>query len=70
MISQALNGASQMKRMADNGLFTAACHHIITNLSAPDKPIVTQKPDEQSTKNKLCIVTITSLLAVGTDSLI
>jgi hypothetical protein len=32
------------------------------------KQLITHNPEEQSRKNKLCIIAITSLLAVGTQS--
>jgi hypothetical protein len=61
LISQDLNGVLQTNRMADKGLFIAACHHIIAVILVPSsyslqtKQLVTHKPDEQSRKNKLCI---------------
>jgi len=60
--------------MADKGLIIAACHHIIAvtlvlhRYTLQIKHLFTHKPDEQSRKNKLCIVATTSLLAVGTNS--
>jgi len=46
-----LNGASQTKRMVDNGLLIAACNHIITvTLVLQTRPVVINKPDEQSRK--------------------
>ena len=74
-IYEALNGALQMKMVADKSLLTAACHHIIAvNLvlsiyTLQTKPLVTHMPDEQSRKNKLCIIATCSLLAVGANSL-
>jgi len=65
-----------MKRMADKGLLIAACHNITTVTivlciyTLQTKPLVIQKPYEQNTENKLCIIAATSLLAVGTNSLI
>jgi hypothetical protein len=62
-ICQALNGALQMKRMADKSLLIAACHHIIAVTlvlciyTLQTKQLVTHKPDEQSRKNKLYRVT-------------
>ena len=62
------------KRIADKGLLTAACHHIIPvtlvlcRYTLHTKQLVTHKPNEQSRKNKLCIVVTTSLLAAGTNS--
>jgi hypothetical protein len=57
--------------MVDNSLLIAACHSIITaTLVFQTKPIVIHKPDEKSRRNKLCIVTTMSLVAVGTNSLI
>ena len=56
--------------MADKGLIIADCHHIITVTLAlsiytlQTKQLFTHKPDEQSRKSKLCIVTSTSLLVV------
>ena len=49
--------------MADKSLLIAACHHIIVvNLvlsiyTLQTKPLVIHTPDEQSRKNKLCIIT-------------
>jgi len=69
-ISQALNGALQKKRLVDKGLIIADCRHIITVTLALSiytlqaKQLFTHKPDEQSRKNKLCIIAITSFLAV------
>jgi len=64
------------KRMADKVLLIAACHHIIAvtlvlrRYTLPSIQLVTHKPEQQSSKNKLCIVANTSLLAVGTNNLI
>jgi hypothetical protein len=70
-ISQALNGASQTRRMVDKGLLIAACNHTVTvTLVLQTRPIIINKPDEQSRKNKFCIVATTSLLVVSTNSLI
>jgi hypothetical protein len=61
-IYRALNGALQMKRMADRSLLIAACHHIIavnqmlSSYTLQTKPLVIHMPDEQSRKNKLCII--------------
>jgi hypothetical protein len=63
-----------MKRRAEREMHVAACHHIILvtlllciyTLQA--KPLVLHKPNEQSRKNNSLIAT-TSLLAVGTNSL-
>jgi hypothetical protein len=74
-MSGALNGALQMKRMADKSLLIAACHHII-NLTLmlyiytlQTKPLVIHKQMEHSIKNKLYTIATTSLLAVDTNSL-
>jgi len=62
--------------MADKGLLIAAYHHITTVIlvlciyTLQTKLLVIHKPHEQSTKNKLCIIATTSLLAVATNSLI
>jgi len=54
--------------LADKGIFIAACHHIIAitlvlcRYTLQTKQLVTLKPDEQSRKNKHCIVTTVSLL--------
>jgi len=62
--------------MADKVLLIVACRHIIAvtqvlcRYTLQTKQLVIHKPDEWSRKNKLCIVTTTSLLAVGTNSLI
>jgi hypothetical protein len=52
------------------GLIIAACHHIIAVTLAlsiytlQTKQLFTHKPDEQSRRNKIGIIAITSLLAV------
>jgi hypothetical protein len=57
--------------MVDKVMLIAACNHTITvTLVLQTRPITTNKPDEQSRKNKFCIVATTSLLAVDTNSLI
>jgi len=54
--------------LADKGVLIAACHHIIAatlvlrRYTLQTKHLVTHKPDEQSRKNKHCIVTTVSLL--------
>jgi hypothetical protein len=56
--------------MADKGLIIAACHHIIavtlalSSYTLQTKQLFTHKPDEQSRKNKLCIIANTFLMAV------
>jgi len=61
--------------MTDKVLLIAACHHIIAltlvlcRYNLQTKQLVTHKPDEQSRKNKHCIVaTISLLLQVQTAS--
>jgi hypothetical protein len=57
--------------MAGKGLLIAACHHITAVLPVlQTRPIVINKPDEQSRTNKLCIVATKFLLAVDTNNLI
>jgi hypothetical protein len=61
-----------MARKADKGLLTAACHHIfavnpvLCIHTLQTEQLVTHRPDEQSRKNKLCIVATSSLLGEGT----
>jgi uncharacterized membrane protein len=70
------HGELWKKRMKDKVLLIAACHLIISVTQVlcrkilQNKRLVIHKPDEWSSKNKLCIVATTSLLAVGTNSLI
>ena len=62
-----------MTRTADKGLLTAAFHYIILVtlvlciLTLQTKPLVIYKPDEENRKNKLYIITTTSLLPAGTN---
>jgi hypothetical protein len=51
-----------MKKMADKSLLIAACHHSIAVNLVPSiyalqtKQLVIDTPDEQSRRNKLCII--------------
>ena len=62
--------------MAVKVLLIAACHHIIAvtlvlcRYTLQCIQLVSHRPEQQSSKNKLSIITNTSLLAVGTNSLI
>jgi len=64
------------KRMDDKVLLIAPCHHIIAvtlalrRYTLQTKQLVTHKPEEETRKNKLCIVATIFLLVVGTNSLI
>jgi hypothetical protein len=81
-VSWALNGGHSNKKVADKGLLIAFCHHIIVvtlelcscvlTHSRLNHYSYTNTPNQHSRKNKASFTALpqTSLLAVGTNSII